>query len=217
VVLIKDDNISAAAAQNCVLYNFNPRLNGGLTPGQLGIPGFTIPPGGAQALAGAGVANANFGFCPVDAPPAITSALAAAGWSFSDPKGIGDANGSPVNVGGNELENTPNLQVGVSGQYTQPLDDGFSLVAHVDYYWQSHMWGRVWEDPADLISSWDTMNALLTLYAPENRWYVQLFIKNVLNNSNVTGEYLTSSSSGLYTNAFQEDPRTYGMAAGVHL
>ncbi|MGH6888909.1 MAG: TonB-dependent receptor [Rhizomicrobium sp.] len=217
VVLIKDDNISAAAAQNCVLYNFNPALNAGLTPGQLGIPGFTVPPGGAQALAGYGIANANFGFCPVDAPPAITNALASVGWSFSDPKGIGDANGSPVNVGGNELENTPDLQVGISGQYTQPLDGGYGLVAHLDYYWQSHMWGRVWQDPADLIHSWDTMNALLTLYPPDNRWYVQLFVKNVFNSSNVTGEYLTGAASGLFTNAFQEDPRTYGIAAGIHL
>lgn len=217
VVLIKDDNISSAAAQNCVLYNFDPALNGGLTPGQLGIPGFITPPGGAHALAASGIANANFGFCPVDAPAAIQAALAATGWSYNDPKGIGDSLGSPVNVGGNELENTPQFQVSLSGQYTQPLDGGYSLVARVDYYWQSHMWGRVWEDPADLIHSWDTMNALLTLNSPDSRWYVQAFIKNIFNNSNITGEYLTSSSSGLYTNAFQEDPRTYGIAFGAHL
>jgi hypothetical protein len=217
VVLIKDDNISAAAGQNCVLYNTNPALNGGMTPGQLGIPGFLVPPGGAHALAAAGVANANFGFCPVDAPAAIQQALASVGWSYSDPKGIGDANGSPVNIGGNALENTPEFQVNVSAQFTQPLDNGFSVVARVDYYWQSQIWGRVWEDPADRIGSWDTMNLLLTLNAPDNRWYVQGFIKNAFDRSNITGEYLTSSSSGLYTNAFQEDPRTYGIAFGAHL
>ncbi|HEY6578581.1 MAG TPA: TonB-dependent receptor plug domain-containing protein [Rhizomicrobium sp.] len=217
VVLIKDDNISAAAGQNCVLYNTDPALNGGLTPAQLGIPGFIVPPGGAHALAAAGVASANFGFCPADAPAAINNALTSVGWSFTDPKGIGDSNGSPVNVGGNELENTPALQVSLSGQYTQPLEGGYNLVARVDYFWQSHMWGRVWEDPADLIKSWDTMNALLTLNSPDSRWYVQGFIKNIFNHSNVTGEYLTSSSSGLYTNAFQEDPRTYGVAVGVHM
>lgn len=217
VTLIKDDNISSAAAQNCVLYNFNPTLNGGLTPAQLGIPGFLVPPGGPHALAAAGVANANFGFCPVDAPAAIQAALAATGWSYSDPKGIGNSTGSPVNVGGNELENTPAFQVSVSGQYTQPLDGGYNLVGRVEYFWQSHMWGRVWEDPADLIHSWDTMNLLLTLNAPDDRWYVQAFMKNAFNNSNITGEYLTSSSSGLYTNAFQEDPRTYGIAFGARL
>jgi iron complex outermembrane receptor protein len=217
VVLIKDDNISAAAGQNCVLYNFNPALNGGMTPGQLGIPGFLVPPGGAHALAPAGVANANFGFCPTDAPAAIQQALAATGWSYSDPKGIGDSNGSPVNIGGNELENTPSLQVSVNGQFTQPIGGGYNLVARAEYFWQSHIWGRVWEDPADLIKSWDEMNLLLTLNAPDDRWYVQAFVKNVFDNSNVTGEYLTSSSSGLYTNAFQEDPRTYGIAFGIHM
>jgi len=217
VVLIKDDNISAASGQNCVLYNTNPALNGGLTPAQLGIPGFLVPPGGAHALASDGIANANFGFCPFDAPAAITNALAAYGWSWDDPKGIGNSNGSPVNIGGNELEDTPALQVNVSGQYTQPLDGGFSLTGRVEYYWQAHMWGRVWEDPADLIQSWDTMNALVTLNSPDGRWYVQAFIRNIFNGSNVTGEYLTSSSSGLYTNAFQEDPRTYGIGAGIHM
>jgi iron complex outermembrane receptor protein len=218
VVLIKDDNISAAAGQNCVMYfSANPYNPGGLTPGQLGIPGFLVPPGGTHALAGAGIANANFGFCPVDLPAAEIPVLAHYGWSFSDPTGQGDANGSPVNIGGNELENTPAFQVNLSAQYTQPLQDGFTLVGRVDFYWQSHMWGRVWEDPADHIGSWDTMNALLTLNAPDNRWYVQGFIKNIMDHSNVTGEYLTSSSSGLYTNAFQEDPRTYGIAVGAHL
>src|SRR5215469_5027797 len=217
VVLIKDSNISAAAGQNCVLYNTNPALNGGLTPGQLGIPGFLVPPGGAHALAAAGIANSNFGFCPVDAPAAIQAALTSVGWSYTDPKGIGDANGSSVNIGGNQLANAPAFQVNISGQYTQPLDNGFSLVGRVDFYWQSHMWGRVWEDPADRIGSWNTTNALVTLNAPDGRWYVQGFVKNILDNSNVTGLYLTSSSSGLYTNAFQEDPRTYGIAFGAHL
>ena len=52
---------------------------------------------------------------------------------------------------------------------------------------------------------------------PDDRWYVQGYVKNIFNNSNITGEYLTSSSSGLYTNAFQEDPRTYGIGVGVRL
>ena len=94
-------------------------------------------------------------------------------------------------------ENTPALQVNVSGQYTQPLDGGYSLTGRVEYYWQSHMWGRVWQDPADLIQSWNTTSALLTLNSPDNRWYVQGFIRNIFNHSNITGEYLTSSSSGL--------------------
>ncbi|HLY06396.1 MAG TPA: TonB-dependent receptor [Rhizomicrobium sp.] len=218
VVLIKDSNISAAAGQNCVLYFTPTSLNPNeLTPGQLGLPGFLVPPGGAHALAASGIANANFGFCPVDVPASELPALAAYGWSFTDPKGIGDANGSPVNIGGNELENTPDFQVNISGQYTQPLDNGFTLVGRVDFYWQSHMWGRVWQDPADRIGSWNTMNALLTLNSPDGKWYVQGFVKNIFDNSNITGLYLTSSSSGLYTNAFQEDPRTYGIAFGAHL
>ncbi len=216
-VLIKDDNISAAAGQNCVLYNTNPAINHGLTPAQLGIPGYLSPPGGPNALAAVGVANANFGFCPVDLPAAIGNALAAAGYSYTDPKGIGDFNGSPVSVNGHALENTPQFQVSLNGQYTQPLPGGYNLVGRIDYFWQSHMWGRVFQDKADLIQSWDQMDALITLNSPDDKWYVQGYIKNVMNNSSITGEYLTSSSSGLYTNAFQEDPRTYGIGIGIRM
>ena len=57
----------------------------------------------------------------------------------------------------------------------------------------------------------------ITLNGPDNRWYVTGYVKNAMDNANITGEYLTSSTSGLYTNAFLGDPRTYGVTVGVHL
>jgi len=121
----------------------------------------------------------------------------------------------PVNLNGNQLQQTPDMTISVGAQYTFNMDGGYSIVPRVDYYWQSHMWGRIFHTPADLIKAWDVMNAQITLNSPDNVWYAQAFVKNVFDKTYVTGEYLTSSSSGLYTNAFLGDPRTYGIRLGI--
>jgi outer membrane receptor protein involved in Fe transport len=77
------------------------------------------------------------------------------------------------------------------------------------------MWGRIFEDGADYIKSGQTTNLSLQLNSLNDNWYAQAFVKNVFNRNNITGEYLTSATSGLYTNAFYGDPRLYGLEVGV--
>jgi iron complex outermembrane recepter protein len=79
------------------------------------------------------------------------------------------------------------------------------------------MWGRIFQDGADFIPSWGNMDATLQLNAPESKWYVQAYVKNVLGANNLEGEYLTSPTSGLYTNGVYGDPRLYGLKVGIHL
>lgn len=198
-LLVKDDSISADTGSNCVLYY------SGAFPG---LPaGFTAPAAGIHALAGQGIANVAYGQCGGAAP---------AGYSFTNPAtGLNGEGGVLTNLNGNELQNTPSLSLSLNGQYTQPLSHDYNLVARVDYHWQSHMWGRIFEDGADYIKSGDVMNASLQLNSLNDNWYAQGFIKNIFNKNNITGEYLTSATSGLYTNAFYGDPRTYGIEVGV--
>jgi iron complex outermembrane recepter protein len=198
-LLVKDDSISADTGSNCVLY---------YTGAFPGLPaGFTAPAAGIHALASQGIANVAFGHCGGAAP---------AGYSFTNPAtGLPGGGGVLTNLDGNELQNTPSLSLSLNGQYTQPLSHDYNLVARVDYHWQSHMWGRIFEDGADYIKSGDVMNASLQLNSLNDNWYAQGFIKNIFNKNNITGEYLTSATSGLYTNAFYGDPRTYGIEVGV--
>ncbi|HSM95650.1 MAG TPA: TonB-dependent receptor [Rhizomicrobium sp.] len=220
-ILVKDNTLTASANQNCVIYDLNPgpvALPSGYTlvPSASGpqVAQFVAPPGGQHALAGVGVANAAYGSCSPS--PQLAAFLAAQGYSESDPAVPGSSlTGVPVNLNGNQLQQTPDMTISVGAQYTFNMDGGYSLVPRVDYYWQSHMWGRIFHTPADLIKSWDVMNAQLTLNSPDNVWYAQAFVKNVFDKTYVTGEYLTSSSSGLYTNAFLGDPRTYGIRLGI--
>jgi outer membrane receptor protein involved in Fe transport len=203
-LLIKDDSISANTGSNCVLY---------YTGAFPGLPaGFTAPPGGVHALAGQGVANAAYGSC---AGAATDTAPAGYSWHNPNQGNAFEPGGVLANLNGNALQNTPDLSISLTGQYTQPLSNDYNLVFRADYHWQSSMWARIFEDGADRISSWDVVNASLQLNSLNGGWYAQAFIKNIFNKNNITGEYLTSPTSGLYTNAFYGDPRTYGIEVGV--
>jgi iron complex outermembrane recepter protein len=227
VVLVKDATLASSDGQNCVLYLINgqtlspadnPFLTGFLASIGSANP-FFDPPGGATALAGHGVALTNYGTClPANQGGAPDGLLNAFGYSRSDPHVGGSTDqsgGATVNLGGNRLQNTPPVTISVGAQYTIKMDGDYTLIPRVDFYWQDHMWGRVFNDPSDAIKAWEVTNAQITLNAPNNVWYVQGFIKNVFDEDNITGEYLTSATSGLYTNAFVGDPRTYGFRIGA--
>jgi outer membrane receptor protein involved in Fe transport len=216
VLLVKDATLGGTVGQNCVLY-YVGAAQGTLPQGF----GFFAPPGGVTALSAHGVPNTSFGTCiPGDTvvAPGVTfeQALKAQGFSTMDPTGHGNHSGAFVNLSGNRLQNTPNFTISVGAQYTFEVGGGYTLVPRADYYWQSDMFGRIFNAPSDKISSWGVGDAQVTLNAPESTWYITGWIKNFTNSTNVTGEYLSSSTSGLYTNAFLGDPRTYGLTAGVH-
>jgi outer membrane receptor protein involved in Fe transport len=220
VVLVKDATLASTVGQNCVLYMIDGQT---LTPGdnpafQAAIPGlFFDPPGGSHAIANHQVPNTNFGSClPAQEGGIPDNVLAAFGYSRSDPNGHGNASGAFVNLKGNQLQNTPDFTISVGAQYTFELGGGYSLVPRADYYWQTSMYARIFNDASDKVKSWGVGDAQVTLNAPDTRWYVTAWVKNFANSNNITGEYLTSSTSGLYTNAFLGDPRTYGITAGVH-
>jgi hypothetical protein len=186
-----------------------------------GLPPFFAAPGGVTALAGAGVPNTAYGSCidpktPLGGGVTYGDVLAAQGFATSDPSVHGTYEGVPTNLKGNRLQNTPDFTISVGAQYTQPLANDYHLVGRVDYYWQSNMFGRIFNRSSDKIASWGVMNAQLTLNAPDSAWYVRAYVKNALNANNMTGMYVTSPSSGLYTNVFYGDPRTFGIALGTN-
>lgn len=222
VVLIKDQVLGASIGQNCVLYFINgqtlsPADNAGFVAA---LPAglFANPPGGSGALAGHGVAHANYGSCATSGPTAIPDAvLNAFGYSRTDPTGAGNrSDGVAVSLSGNELQNTPPWNISIGAQYKFELANGYSLTPRADFFWQADMWGRIFNTSADKINSFESTNLQVTFSAPEEQWYVTAFVKNLFDEDSITGEYLTSSTSGLYTNAFLVDPRLFGVRVGAH-
>ena len=232
-VLIKDATPTATAAQNCAIYlthgqtlapGDNPALTAALAavhdsayPTGVGNPYFD-PAGGATALAADGIPLTSYGTCnpAFFNDPGVITAMNANGYAFSQPGTQNTSAGVPQSIHGNENPNTPPVTLSFGVQYTTKVGGGFSLVPRLDVYYQTDMWGRIFEDGADKIKGYVVTNAQVQLNSPDSSWYVQLFVKNLFNKTYVTGEYLTSSSSGLYTNEFLGDPRMYGVRVGIN-
>ena len=78
------------------------------------------------------------------------------------------------------------------------------------------MYARLFNRKIDKIDDWDIWNAQAYLTSPNNTWYVRAFVKNIADDDNPVGMYLTDPSSGLFTNVFTIEPRTYGLAVGYN-
>jgi outer membrane receptor protein involved in Fe transport len=130
------------------------------------------------------------------------------------------ANGLPVQDGvaadldGNSLQGTPEWSFKVGGQYTFHLGSSLNLTARADYYWRDSFYARIFNRPIDKIDAWDVVNAQVELASASNTWFVRGYVYNLMDDDNITGMYVTDPSSGLFTNVFALDPRTYGLVLG---
>ena len=104
----------------------------------------------------------------------------------------------------------------LGAQYTFYLPQNHSLSLRLDYYWQDEMYARNFNKPVDRIESWDVWNAQASLMSAEGSWYVRAYVKNINDDDHLVGQYLTDASSGLFTNVFAIEPRTYGLAVGYN-
>jgi outer membrane receptor protein involved in Fe transport len=167
---------------------------------------YVIPTANLPAAVGAGLVlplalGGPFGVC--------SDPAAAAGCAF-----FGQTNGVEADLSGNELAGAPEFSAKVGAQYTFEFGGGMSLVPRVDYYWRDSFYARIFNRPIDRIDSWDVLNAQVTLGSADDSWYLRAYMNNVMDDDNITGMYLTDASSGLFTNVFALDPRTYGLAVG---
>ena len=130
-------------------------------------------------------------------------------------------NGFPVQDGiaadldGNSLQGTPEWSFKVGAQYTFHLGSSMNLTTRADYYWRDSFYARIFNRPIDKIDAWDVVNAQVELASSSNSWFLRGYVNNLMDDDNITGMYVTDASSGLFTNVFALDPRTYGLVLGI--
>jgi outer membrane receptor protein involved in Fe transport len=124
--------------------------------------------------------------------------------------------GVPVNLKGNPLAGSPETSFALGAQYTFRLGDTLELTPRVDYYWQDDSQARPYNSPIDRIESWDNINAQITLAPDDYRWYFKVFVQNLNDDDNITGQFLNSAALGLSTNVFLMEPRRYGATFGIN-
>lgn len=122
--------------------------------------------------------------------------------------------GDAKDLSGNSIPGSPESTVSFGAEYTWlPGSFGdWGLIGRVDYYRQSDSFSRVWNTGRDELSSWENYNASLAFYNDTNGLRLELFGKNIFDKTVITGAYLTDDSSGLFTNIFLTEPRTYGVS-----
>lgn len=128
-----------------------------------------------------------------------------------------DGSLAAVSFRGRQLDRAPKYTVSAAYNYTLPLAGGSELVASVrtrlngSYAIADFVQARQYRQPA-----FTRTEASLTYNAPNARWYIQGYVKNIENDvqvSNISYSYIP----GLYSQEVlvtPTDPRTYGVRVG---
>jgi outer membrane receptor protein involved in Fe transport len=120
--------------------------------------------------------------------------------------------GVPAPLGGNELPNSPEWTVSLGAQYTWDIPGGWTATPRVDFYYQASSFSRIYNRISDRLDSYTNTNVTLDLTNRDLDLSVQLFVRNLTDETVITDQYLTDDTSGLFTNIFLTEPRTYGVS-----
>ena len=116
------------------------------------------------------------------------------------------------NLAGNQIALTPEFNYNVGAIYRTEMG-GMPAVMQTNYYWQDKMYTTNFNSPSNQIDDWSMWNANARVMG--DGWYAEVWVRNILDDDNITGGYLTSSVSSLFTNQFILEPRTYGLTVGM--
>jgi len=122
--------------------------------------------------------------------------------------------GVPVNVRGNKLPQAPTYKASIGAQYAIEMGRDMTLTPRVDLNYTGNSYASIFNNNIDRIPGYAVVNAQVQFDGPDGKYYVRGFVKNLTNNSAITGQYVTDQSSGLFTNVFTIEPRQYGIALG---
>ncbi len=128
--------------------------------------------------------------------------------------GLTPFDGEAQSVDGNAIPGAPESTLNLGAEYTwEPGSFGaWGLTGRLDYYRQAESYSRVFNSARDALDSWDNLNVSVVLFNDDTGVRIEAFGKNVSDEEVITGAYLTDDSSGLFTNIFLTEPRTYGVS-----
>jgi len=120
--------------------------------------------------------------------------------------------GIPAQLGGKELPNSPKWTVSLGAQYSWEIAEGWTATPRVDFYYQASSYSRVYNRISDRLDSYTNTNVTFDLTNRDLDLSIQLFVRNLTDETVITDQYLTDDTSGLFTNIFLSEPRTYGVS-----
>jgi outer membrane receptor protein involved in Fe transport len=177
---------------NCVVPTAGLATFIGALNAQLPVVPDPTAPGGVRALR------------PTDMLGACSGAFAAFGMTPSD--------GIPVQLEGKELPNSPHWTFNLGAQTSFDLNSSWRGTLRGDFYHQTETFSRMYNSEFDRLRDWSNVNVSLGVDNEAAGWNVLMYVKNVLNDDNISDAFLTDDSSGLWSNTFLTDPRMYGVS-----
>jgi outer membrane receptor protein involved in Fe transport len=143
-------------------------------------------------------------------PGGVVGSTAYPGWDPMTAPNGGEGIMKPL--GGNELPNAPQWTATITADYTLPLPNDWLATLHTDLHWQAESWWRVFNDHEyNKLDEYFTMNLAAIFTNEERGWNIMAYIKNVTDETAITGAFLNSDDTGLTTNVFLTEPRLYGL------
>ena len=166
-----------------------------------------LTPAVVQGLVGVGAALPLPGTLYENGIPAYIDRNAAAAF------GVQVSDGLEQDLSGNALPNSPEHTLNIGAAYAWDIAAlRGRLIARVDWYWQGDMYAREFNTAGDEIDSWDQWNASLIYESNDGHWSARAWIRNIEDDDNITGHYLTSDTSGFFRNYFLTEPRIFGVS-----
>jgi iron complex outermembrane receptor protein len=117
-----------------------------------------------------------------------------------------------ADVSGHELPNAPHWTQSVGAEYTRWFGVDWKATVRGDVYHQSQSWARVYEDAIDKLHGWYNVNLRLTVSKPGAGLQLEAYVKNLLDDTPITGAFINSDDTALTTNVFVLDPRLIGVS-----
>jgi outer membrane receptor protein involved in Fe transport len=132
------------------------------------------------------------------------------GWDPATAPNNGE--GFAKDLGGNELPNAPNFTATISSDLTLPLANAWTVTLHTDVHWQSKSWWRVFNDHEfGRLDDYYTANFAAIFVNEPGGWNIMAYVKNVFDETAISGAFLNSDDTGLTTNVFLTEPRLFGL------
>jgi len=118
--------------------------------------------------------------------------------------------GFAKDLSGNKLPNAPEFTLSLGAQYSMPLRNDWIATFRADGYWAGNSYARIFNDePYDKLRHRTNLNLAVILTGGDG-WQVMGYVKNVLDDDQITGAFLNSDDTALTTNVFLNEPRLFG-------
>jgi len=117
---------------------------------------------------------------------------------------------APIDVSGNQMTSVPDWSLNLGVQYQQPLTEVLSVLARLDYHYQTEVFFRAFNDDLTRQPAYSWLNATVN-FDVGDQWRFQVFGKNLTDEFVTSHQFLSDAALGNISYVVPLQPRTLGV------